>query len=44
LIMNKIHVQEGLAKGLENHGLPVVIPQGLLDSITSLASHLTTTK
>lgn len=40
--LNNIHVQEGLADGLRNHGLPIVIPENLLNSIVGLAKHINT--
>ena len=36
--LNNLEVQEGLADGLRNHGLPVIIPQNLLDLIKGLAA------
>jgi hypothetical protein len=33
----QIKIQEGLGTGLDKHGLPVVIPQGIIDSVIGLA-------
>lgn len=40
--LNNLRVQEGLSKGLETHGLPIVIPENLLNAVTNLANHLVT--
>jgi hypothetical protein len=38
--VRQLDVQAGLAKGLENHGLPIVVNQGMFDSLINLGKSL----
>ena len=35
----QLKVQEGLGKGLETHGLPIVVTPELIKTLTNLAAH-----